>query len=429
MWINRITEIEDENDIRRAETNAAVEDICKQHELDPPCTLKHYTEIRSQKLQDFRKKRFKEITLEPMEEVTVDDGMDAELAEANAKMVAVATHLVSVGATIEKLHCLVDDLNSLRENVVGCFPNTIMKGELDSKARKIELEFFQAYHSHIFDFLLALANEKGMLTEAPRSIVKYIDFIENYYWRMEDQLYLEADNDLLQPNLRSHVGRPLKEFYLKGMLEKFIEFAEVIVNQDFKKGKDYKPEDGILRSAAPQDIFNIIWQNVDTIDEIAEAQFLVEGYMRIGMCLEEYIKAVERKLVYVPTGDEVKDQNYKFAVLTINNSDTFCKHSDDFLLKALASVSSEYHEQITKDGEAGDIDDIGTKFKDAEAKAVGVLVEAAVKGSLTHMKSLFKDGKWYPSKKKKEPVIVKMLDDMNIILKEIKADHISQPRP
>ena len=193
--------------------------------------------------------------MKPEDDTSDLDPRDAQLAE----MVAVANHLVGASATVEELHCLVDDLNSLRENVVGCFPNQILKGELDSKARKVELQFFQKYHERIFEFMLDLSNQKTMLTEAPRAIVKYIDFIENYYWRMEDQLYLEPDNELLHPNLRSHIGKPLKEFYLKGMVDKFVEFVEVIVQQDFVKAKEYQPEDGVLYSHAPQDVFNIIW--------------------------------------------------------------------------------------------------------------------------------------------------------------------------
>ena len=82
--------------------------------------------------------------------------------------------------------------------------------------------------------------------------------------------------------------------------------------------------------------------------------------------------------------------------------------AEDFFVKALSSVSGEYHEQMCKDGEDGDIDDIGTKFQDCEAHAVEFLIQAIVQGSMVKdekplIKDLFRDGKWYPAKKKKEP--------------------------
>ena len=69
---------------------------------------------------------------------------------------------------------------------------------------------------------------------APRAIVAYIDFVENYYWRLEDQLFLEPEMDELSRHLRDTISRPLRRFYLEGMSRKFIEFAEQIVDGDYK---------------------------------------------------------------------------------------------------------------------------------------------------------------------------------------------------
>ena len=73
-----------------------VEAYCSANELDPPCALKKFNEVRSQKLEQFRQKRFNSITLDP--EKPADGGFADELAEENAKMVAVAGHLVAAGS-------------------------------------------------------------------------------------------------------------------------------------------------------------------------------------------------------------------------------------------------------------------------------------------------------------------------------------------
>lgn len=75
---------------------------------------------------------------------------------------------------------------------------------------------------------------QDMLIVAPRAIVAYIDFVENYYWRLEDQLFLDPEMDELSPHLREAISRPLRRFYLEGMSRKFIEFSEQIVDGDYK---------------------------------------------------------------------------------------------------------------------------------------------------------------------------------------------------
>ena len=45
VWINRITEIEDQNDEHRREINASVESICTEHDLPLPCKLKKFSEV------------------------------------------------------------------------------------------------------------------------------------------------------------------------------------------------------------------------------------------------------------------------------------------------------------------------------------------------------------------------------------------------
>lgn len=147
-----------------------------------------------------------------------------------------------------------------------------------------------------------------MLILAPRSIVKYIDFIENYYWRMEEQLFVDTDatTGLLRPDLRTAISIPMRAFYLEGMRRKFVEFAHAMCNADYTtagidsnlpsssvlRKAEYagskKPEeggefDGLLKSSTVQDVFNMLYQNIKTIEEMNDQKFLAEGYSVLGV--------------------------------------------------------------------------------------------------------------------------------------------------
>jgi len=130
------------------------------------------------------------------------------------------------------------------------------------------------------------------------------------------------------------------------------------------------------------------------------------------------------KLKSVPISDP-KQAHYRFAVVTINNSEQLCKLADDFLDKAFSSVPPEYHEDMTKDGAEGDVDDIAPRVQDLEARAIEVLIQAHVAESVEmFQKDLFKPDKWYPpagKKKKKKPLIVNACDTIHAVFQNVKG--------
>ena len=147
-----------------------------------------------------------------------------------------------------------------------------------------------------------------MLILAPRSIVKYIDFIENYYWRMDEQLFVDTDatTGLLRPDLRTAISIPMRAFYLEGMRRKFGEFANAMCDADYttagidsnlpssyvlRKAEcvgSTQPEEGgefhgLIKSSTVQDVFNMLYQNIKTIEEMNDQKFLAEGYSVLGV--------------------------------------------------------------------------------------------------------------------------------------------------
>merc|ERR1712100_816244 len=130
-----------------------------------------------------------------------------------------------------------------------------------------------------------------MLVMAPRAIVAYMDFVENYYWRITDQLFLDPDMEQLQPNLRENISDKLRTFYLLAMKQKFSEFSATLADRDYAdaaKPMKCAPEDGALKSAAVQDVFNMVYQHIDTIQGMNDSAFLNDGFEKLAECIKEH---------------------------------------------------------------------------------------------------------------------------------------------
>jgi len=418
--INQIIEYETMRDVDRIE-------------LGDPFKPKKWLEVCDEKIQVFIDKRFKYFEVTSAEEekgdkMGVRDAAHKEGKQSPGEMKIIASHLAGFGVTIEEMHRRVDDLSNIKEYLIPCFPDKAQGNEVRSRGENVSRTLFIAFHQRLFHFLDYLAQQRDMLILAPRSIVKYIDFIENYYWRMDEQLFVDTDatTGLLRPDLRTAISIPMRAFYLEGMRRKFGDFAIAMCNEDYKTAGSRKPEeggeyDGLLKSSTVQDVFNMLYQNIKTIEEMNDQQFLAEGYSVLGKCLYDYTSVISDKLNSLEH-DGMKSDMFLFGAITVNNTVPFVKESDTFIAKAMVSCG-EYASMLVTEEE--DFDDIIFKLQDVQQQALSSTVNALLKKTCDkHLTYVFVPGKWYPGydgasmqkkikKSNKLPAVVSITDDLN----------------
>eukprot|EP00658_Telonema_sp_P-2_P044189 TRINITY_DN3203_c0_g1_i3.p1 TRINITY_DN3203_c0_g1~~TRINITY_DN3203_c0_g1_i3.p1 ORF type:complete len:749 (-),score=244.39 TRINITY_DN3203_c0_g1_i3:50-2296(-) len=416
--INNIIEFEEERDLDRAEQGA-------------PFMQKRWRDVCDQKINDFIEKRFEFFReTDPKERESREYKMFKENEpdkKSSGEMKIIAAHLAGSGVTIEELHRRIDDLGNIKEYMIPCFPSNNQTGE--SRAEEVYMSILAQFHTRIFKFLHYLCEQKEMLLMAPRAVVAYIDFIENYYWRIEDQLFLDPECKQLSPHLRAEISVHLRDFYLDSMRSKFKEFAEQIIDTNYDeagKAVDAPPEDGILKSAAIQDVFNMLYQNIDIIEQMNDPIFLCQGFKRLGDCLFDYTSQVKRKLAFMENA-LIKGDHFLWACTVINDTADFVKQSDIFVAKALASTS-EYSELLVDADSADSSSAEASKFEEITASLMGVQSEAfdALANTLLahsvkrHISHLFVRGKWYDTRQfgkksasAKLPVIIQITDELH----------------
>lgn len=405
--INRIIVFEEERDLDRAEQGA-------------PFVQKRWEQMCDVKINKFIEKRFEEFQETDPKDKLTDEYKLAKSKDPPEKspgeLKIIAAHLAGHGVTIEELHRRVDDLSNIKEYMIPCFPNESSTG--DSRAEVVWMSILAQFHTRIFKFLQYICEQRDMLILAPRAIVAYIDFVENYYWRLEDQLFLDPEMKQLSPHLRHEISVPLRSFYLEGMRRKFKEFVNEMINGDYdsasKAVKD-PPEDGVLLSATTQDVFNMMYQNIDTIEQMNDPEFLCEGYKKLGDCLYDFTTTIKKKLAVMENAG-TKNDHFLFGCTVINNTPFFLKQTDIFMAKAMASCG-EYADLLS-DGEQDKI--IGCLIN-VQSDAFDSLANAVLHRAVhRHIPHLFVHGKWYDtrqfSKKSataKPPVVISITDELH----------------
>jgi len=418
--INQIIEFETMRDLDRIE-------------LGEPFKPKKWMEVCDEKIQIFIDKRFKYFEITSPEEEKGEKMIERDRAHeegqlSQGEMKIIASHLAGFGVTIEEMHRRVDDLSNIKEYLIPCFPDKAQGNEVRSRGENVSRTLFTAFHQRLFYFLEYLAKQREMLILAPRSIVKYIDFIENYYWRMDEQLFVDTDatTGLLRPDLRTAISIPMRAFYLEGMRRKFGEFANAMCDADYTTAGSTQPEEGgefhgLIKSSTVQDVFNMLYQNIKTIEEMNDQKFLAEGYSVLGKCLYDYTSVISQKL-HSLEHDGMKNDMFLFGAITVNNTVPFVKESDVFIAKAMVSCG-EYASMLVTEEE--DFDDIIAKLQDVQQQALSSTVNALLKKSTDkHLTYVFVPGKWYPGydgasmqkkikKSNKLPAVVAITDDLN----------------
>lgn len=204
-----------------------------------------------------------------------------------------------------------------------------------------------------------------------------------------------------------------------------MEFAHTMCNEDYRTAGSRKPEEGgdmhgLLKSSVIQDVFNMLYQNIKTIEEMNDQEFLAEGYSALGKCLYDYTSIISKKLQDLEH-DGMKNDYFLFGAITVNNTVPFVKESDTFIAKALVSCGEFASLLVT---EEEDFDDIISKLQDVQQEALSSTVNAILKKTVKKFIAyVFVPGKWYPGynatslvkikKSNKMPAVVNITDDLN----------------
>ncbi|PRP80263.1 hypothetical protein PROFUN_12730 [Planoprotostelium fungivorum] len=271
----------------------------------------------------------------------------------------------TAGQTLREIQNIIDDLTTVLDEVIQCFPPTWNIFEF----------FFKEYHIRFNTMFMVYSTDPTKIT--PQEIIDLISWVNSEY---EPQLARLGIPDP-QPRLVEAL-EPLYDHYREHIRKLMDEWSTNIIEQD--KEKEPEMVGGHYVTLAPTMLFESIHTQINVGKMAQESKFLNEVLQECVVTFSVFQEMISRVL-----REEWRELPMEFIMAQVNNGSNCCDQVEDMAQYMIGLLDDQYKMQIE-----ASFPPISKGFHEVSMEAVQIIVEVIFGDLEAPLQQLFQP-EWY----------------------------------